>query len=91
MVIIIPVGIFVIAAIVGITSTYFGNDDNPLEEATENIMEFEAEFLLGLDRDTLDFDLTPDSKELGEVAMMKIRESAYRCPCPLHQQTEMDE
>lgn len=64
MVAIIAVGVLALAAVVGIGFSYYTKtDDSPIEEMAEEVIDFEAEKLLHLEKGTIKVDLTPQSVE----------------------------
>lgn len=65
---IVPIIIISFAVIIGLSSALF-KEDKPIEDESATF-----------DNQDVDFGLTPDSKELGPIAMMKIRE-AWICKC----------
>jgi hypothetical protein len=82
MIVAIPLMVVAFVAFVGIASSYFcDKDDGPIEETAEAIIAAQADRLLGVDEKTFQIDLTPDSKELGEVAMLKIQDEWCREHC----------
>ena len=53
----------IIATVVGVFSFVSGNDDNPTEEAAEEVVESLVENALNLPDGTLNIDLSPGSEE----------------------------